>query len=119
MSIFGDPDGRGVAEAVEVALAAASHLTVQDAAAVQALRYLATKIDSERLLREQQLRWAAEHGEKPPPIDNVSVPTFLKYCNELGLTPAGRQGDRAAAGGGSKSVSKVAQMRSVQQAQAG
>lgn len=79
-----------VAKATNEAIAAAKHLTKQDAGAVATLRFLATKIDTEAELRDLALRWAEEHNQKPPSVDNVSVPTYLKYCESLGLTPAGR-----------------------------
>lgn len=34
--------------------------------------------------------YAADMNGRPPSQDNVSIPTFLKYCESLGLTPAGR-----------------------------
>lgn len=79
-----------VVEETEAALSAASHLTALDKGAVAALRVLARKIDTESELRELALEHAAERKEKPPPVDNVSIPTYLKFCESLGLTPAGR-----------------------------
>lgn len=79
-----------VQAATEEAIDAADHLTKKDAGAIAALRYLARKIDTESALREMALQYADEHETKPPPVDNVSVPTYLKYCESLGLTPAGR-----------------------------
>lgn len=58
--------------ALNEAVEAATHLGVSDAPAVEAARALARKIDS-----------AVES-------DNVSIPTFLKYCDALGFTPVGR-----------------------------
>lgn len=44
-------------------------------------------------------------------LDNVSVPTYLRYCESLGLTPAGRtklpQGKKETGG-------RLAQLRAVQ-----
>ena len=54
-------------------VAAASHLTEQDSGAVSVLLRLAEAIDG---------------GLDPK--DNVTVPTFLKYAAELGLTPLSR-----------------------------
>lgn len=79
-----------VLEATEASIAAASHLTDADAGAVAALRMLAQKIDTEDELRDVALSWSEEHKQRPPSIDNVSVPTYLKFCDSLGLTPAGR-----------------------------
>lgn len=80
-----------VAEATEKAIAAAAHLTDQDAGALATLRFLAKKIDTEETLRDMALEWAAEDEKRrPPSVDNVSIPTYLKFCESLGLTPAGR-----------------------------
>ncbi|WP_067428505.1 terminase small subunit [Nocardioides jensenii] len=82
-----------VATATELAITAAgTELTERDQGAVAALRHLANKIDTEHEIREAALKWAAQNdgAGKPPQIDNVSVPTYLKYCESLGLTPAGR-----------------------------
>jgi len=79
-----------VEEATEASIKAATHLTSADLGAVQALRMLARKIDTEDELRGLALDYAAEHKQKPPSVDNVSVPTYLKFCESLGLTPAGR-----------------------------
>lgn len=80
-----------ISEATEVAIKAASHLTVMDKGAIETLRFLAKKIDTEETLRDMALEWAAEDEKRrPPSVDNVSVPTYLKFCESLGLTPAGR-----------------------------
>jgi hypothetical protein len=81
----------GVVEATEQSLAASLHLTEADAGAVAVLRELAKEIDSRDELRDLALRYAGEHNQKPPGIDNVTVPTYLKFCDALGLTPAGRK----------------------------
>jgi hypothetical protein len=57
---------------------------------IEALQILALKIDTEDALRELALAWADEHETRPPSVDNVSIPTYLKYCAELRLTPASR-----------------------------
>ncbi|GAB3622571.1 hypothetical protein GCM10027418_06530 [Mariniluteicoccus endophyticus] len=82
-----------ISEQLEVSIAAAGDkITPADQALVQAARFLAKKIDTEDLVRDRVLTLSAEAGEKPPnlPMDNVSVPTFLKYLDALGLSPAGR-----------------------------
>lgn len=71
-----------VAEATDAALSAAGHLTDMDKGAVEALRVLAAQVDF--LAANGGLR---EDGK----LDNVSVPTYLKFCESLGLTPAGRE----------------------------
>lgn len=69
-----------IEEATESALTAATHLTDMDAGAVEVLRHVARQIDLQ-----------SEGGLTPDgKLDNVSVPTYLKYCEALGLTPAGR-----------------------------
>lgn len=73
-----------VQEATEAALQAAKHLTDMDGGAVQALRVLALKID-------EMAGGVSEDGIPiEPKFDNVTLPTYLKYCESLGLTPAGR-----------------------------
>lgn len=88
------PDSfENLAEATEAALQAASHLTGKDDAAVQALRVLARKIDTDDELREAYLNYQIDRGTenlRPLQLDNVSLPTYLKFCESLGLTPAGR-----------------------------
>lgn len=71
----------GVKEATQFALKAAEHLTKMDAGAIAALLKLADKIDY--LMDHDGM---SEDGK----FDNVSIPTYLKYCESLGLTPAGR-----------------------------
>jgi hypothetical protein len=70
-----------VAEATETSIQAATHLTAVDRGAVEALRTLAVAIDA--LAATGGVR---EDGK----LDNVSVPTYLKFCESLGLTPVGR-----------------------------
>ncbi len=93
-----------VESATEVAIVAAGHLAKMDAGALETLRTLARKIDTEDRLRELALRYAEENGQKPPSVDNVSIPTYLKFCESLGLTPFGRTklGDGKKEGAGGK-----------------
>lgn len=81
-----------VLEQTNAAVASASHLTDMDVGAVEALRLLAAKIDNDEALRAAYLdRGSDVEGErKPLQLDNVSIPTYLKFCDALGLTPAGR-----------------------------
>lgn len=82
-----------VVDATEVAIAAAKHLTDADRGAVEALRVLAGKIDTDDELRTIWLDYQANReveNMRPLQLDNVSIPTYLKYCESLGLTPAGR-----------------------------
>ena len=82
-----------VRDATEAAIKAADHLTDMDKGAIEALRSLADKIDA----WDQIVDWANDdaagaEGKRPtvPANDNVSIPTYLKFCESLGLTPAGR-----------------------------
>lgn len=95
-------------EATEEAIAAASHLTDMDKGAIEALRALARKIDA----WDQIVEWALDdardsEGKRPsvPQNDNVSISAYLKYCDQLGLSPAGRKSlelDKGGESGGSK-----------------
>jgi hypothetical protein len=95
-------------KATEEAITAAAHLVDSDKGAVEAMRALARKIDA----WDQIVEWAiddATHkdGARPtvPQNDNVSISAYLKYCDQLGLTPAGRKAldiDRGGESGGSK-----------------
>lgn len=91
-----------VREETEGAVAAAEHLTAADQGAVAVLLHLATQIDNQ-----------TDGGLTPDgKLDNVSVPTFLKYCDALGLTPVARlrfePSKKEPAGG------KLAQLQSIQ-----
>lgn len=97
--------------ATEKSLAAASHLTDSDAGAVAVLRELAREIDVRDHLRELALDYANEHKAKPPGIDNVTVPTYLKFCDALGLTPAGRERLKPSEGGGGGNLSRLRAVR--------
>lgn len=79
-----------ILDATEKAIAAATHLTPMDVGAVEALRSLATNIDAADERWEAREQDAREHDLRPPALDNVSIPTYLKFCESLGLTPAGR-----------------------------
>ena len=79
--------------ATERALEAAGHLTDMDVAAKEALRALARKIQAWDRIVEFALEDAAKHGGRPavPQNDNVSLATYMKLCEQLGLTPSGRK----------------------------
>lgn len=83
-----------VREALDEAVAAAKHLGPLDAGAVAAARALADKIDTWDVIVDWALDDLAgsDSGGRPavPANDNTSLPTFLRYCDSLGLTPAGR-----------------------------
>ena len=101
-----------IVDATEAAIKAATHLTVMDQGAVEALRFLAKKIDTEDTLRDMALEWAAEDEKRrPPSVDNVSIPTYLKFCESLGLTPAGRL--RLDLGGKAPTNGKLGKLSSV------
>jgi hypothetical protein len=81
-----------VRDALDVAVAAATHLTKMDAGAVAAARALADKIDAWDVIVDWAMEDAAESESRPrvPQNDNVSLSALLKYLESLGLTPAGR-----------------------------
>lgn len=94
-----------VLEATDASIKAATHLGQMDAGAVAVLRSLARTIDA-----ISDGAQAADDDGRPRSLDNVTVPTYLKACDALGLTPAGRvrlEEKKEPAGG------KLAQLRSV------
>lgn len=100
--------------ATEASIAAASHLTAMDAGALEALRALARKIDA----WDQIVDWAIEdsserEGSRPavPANDNVSISAYLKYCDQLGLSPAGRKALELKQGGASAKQAKLTALR--------
>lgn len=101
--------------ATEKALEAASgHLTDADAGAVEALRALARKIDAWDVI----VQWALEDAEQTkgarpavPQNDNVSISAYLKYCDQLGLSPVGRKALGVKDGGGSGKKAKLHALR--------
>ena len=87
--------GMSVREAFDASIAAATHLTPEDAGAVEAARALADKIDAWDVIVEWALDDAAQvKGKRPavPSNDNVSIASFLKYLDALGLAPEGEAG---------------------------
>lgn len=81
-----------VVEATERAIKAAVHLTDLDAGAVAALRVLAARM-----------------ATSDPDKDNVTIPTYLKFCDALRLTPA----SRGVTVGESEAKGKLANLRSL------
>jgi len=81
-----------VREGLEKSLRSATHLTELDAAAVEAARALADKIDAWDVIVRWAYRDAAERETRPavPQHDNVSIPSFMKALHALGLTPEAR-----------------------------
>lgn len=102
-----------ISAATEIAIDAADHLTAKDKGAVQVLRFLAKKLDTEDLLRDKILQWQEMAGEQPklPPFDNTSMPTYLNFAAQLGLTPAGRRMLPPAQGLASGKKTKLAVLR--------
>lgn len=99
-----------VLDATNAAIEAAKHLTDADAGAVAAIRALALKIDIADEYFEALADYAAEKSLRPPSQDNVSLPTYLKFCESLGLTPTGRtraQIEKGGSGGGPNSLGKL------------
>lgn len=74
-----------IRDGIEASIEAADHLTRKDAGAIEAIRALASTLDA--MANADTL----DADGKPRPIDNVSMPTFLRFCDALGLTPAGRE----------------------------
>jgi hypothetical protein len=112
-----DPDISCV-DATERALAAATHLTPMDDGAVEATRKLARKIDAWDVIVQWALDdVAGKRGMEGRPVvpehDNVTIPTYLKYCDALGLTPAGRDKLKDLGGKG-KPGGKLASLRSIE-----
>ena len=68
----------------------AGQLTNADMASCVAILAVATKIDAQDAYFKALLADSVERGTRPPSQDNVSLPTFLKYAEALGLTPSGR-----------------------------
>lgn len=56
------------------------------AAPIAAARHLAQRIDDTDTLADFLAVYATDNNLRPPSQDNVSIPTFLKYCESLGLT---------------------------------
>lgn len=82
---FGD---ESLEAALDRSLKNATHLRAVHAGTVKAARLLARKIDA----WDQIVEWAIEDaaGEGRPAVpqnDNVSIASFLKYMDTLGLTP--------------------------------
>lgn len=79
-----------VSEALERSIRNAKHLRARHAATVAAARALARKIDAWDLIVDWAIEDASEvRGARPavPANDNVSIASFLKYLDALGLTP--------------------------------
>lgn len=95
-----------VRQATEDAVNAAEHLTKMDAGAVATLLKLADQID-----------YLTEHGgmSEDGKFDNVSIPTYLRYAESLGLTPGGR----AKPGVGAKRASETGGQRGLTGLQGG
>lgn len=84
-----------VFESFQVSVRAAAHVDAEgvDAGAVAAAGALAQKIDAWDQIVQWAIEDAAESESRPkvPANDNTSLPTFLKYCEALGLTPMARK----------------------------
>lgn len=84
-----------VYEGFQAAVQAAKHVDAEgvDAGAVAAAAALARKIDAWDVIVQWAVEDASETESRPkvPANDNTSLPTFLKYCEALGLTPAARK----------------------------
>lgn len=78
-----------VLDATEASIKAAKHLGLLDSGAVEVLRHLARTIDA---ISDGLADYEGDDDDprKPRSLDNVTIPTYLKACDALGLTPAGR-----------------------------
>lgn len=97
---------QSVSEALERSIANAKHLRARHSATIAAARALARKIDAWDVIVEWALDDAAQGKSRPavPANDNVSISSFLKYLDALGLTPE----DEAPAFGPGRPASKPA-----------
>ena len=102
-----------VLDATVAAIKAAAHLGPMDAGAVETIKALALKIDAQDEYMEALADDAADRNLRPPSQDNVSIPTYLKFCESLGLTPAGRTKAAIEAKGGQSGGSTLGKLRSV------
>lgn len=102
-----------ILDATDRTIKAAKHLTDMDAGAVETIRALALKIDLQDEYFQELADQASERKLRPPSPDNVSIPTYLKYCEALGLTPSGRTKLEPAKEPEDKSGNKLAGLRSV------
>lgn len=102
-----------VADALEASIAAASHLTARDSAAIAAARALADKIDQWDRIVQWAVEDAAEVEGRPkvPANDNTSLPTFLKYVDALGLVPLIEKAKPGPASQASESQQGLTEMR--------
>lgn len=78
--------------ALDRSLKNATHLRAVHAGVVKAARLLARKIDAWDVIVEWAIEDAEERGKGARPAvpqnDNVSIASFLKYMDTLGLTPS-------------------------------
>ncbi len=72
-------------------------LVDSDEALVVAAGQMARKIDAADLYFQELLDEAESKHQRPPSQDNVSLPTFLKFLEAMGMTPAARKAVAAAA----------------------
>lgn len=92
MTVF---EHQSVSEALERSIRNAKHLRAKHSAMIAAARALARKIDAWDVIVEWALDDAAQvKGKRPavPSNDNVSIASFLKYLDALGLAPEGEAG---------------------------
>ena len=85
-------DDVSLVAALDRSLRNAKHLRARDAAAVAAARALARKIDAWDVIVDWALEDASMNSNGRPAVpanDNVSLATFLKYMDSLGLLPGG------------------------------
>lgn len=88
-------------KSIRRAVAAGTLDPILSAGPIAALMSLAWKIDSEVAVREAYLD-RATGDVKPPVLDTMSLPTYLRYAESLTLTPPpmAKAGQRLEAKGG-------------------
>lgn len=112
----------GVHEATLMAINAASYVdrVGADAGTVEAMLALAKKIDAWDVIVDLAMD-QTEEGRKPtvPVHDNTSLPTFLRYCEALSLTPATRKALAAEVKAEGDAVDELKKRRGRKQAASG
>ena len=98
---------------IRAAVKAGKLSRTDDAGPIQALILLARKIDAWDEIVAFALADAADMGGRPavPQNDNVSLASYLKYCESLGLTPAAQAKKPDAKKDEGKPKSKLAAVR--------
>ena len=114
--------GKGeVRKSFDRAVAAARRqkiINARHSGTIAAARALADKIDQ----WDRIVQWAVEDKDEfdlarpaVPQNDNVSLPSFLKYCEALGLTVSADRAQVKSSGSAGKGASGVSKLEALQQ----